>query len=432
MFRNKIFVLALLALAVTYPAATKADDSLLDSVTSAASSAWNNITTSTNSALQSVTGNSAEDSAQTAITAAANYSPDQCYFCTPLRKFVATGNAFAKKMFSATMLHAKNLLVIVTQLWLLFFVGKMIVTPRENAGAWWEFLQTAGLIILVSTFLSTADYFFYWIYDLFQKSACQFGMFLISTGGGVSTTATGQDIGGDVAAAYSGLWYNVEKAIMPLLIFVGTRCSGVAHWALVFVYGPLLAPYIFVMGIFAAFLVQAHFYFVVLSGLFPLLLVGVVFKKTRGYAVGAVRLCLSGALTIVTASIALSFTASIITDGISGYLKVSASKGALGEAPMADGGYWTIFLIGFVSIMMHLLAPRIAANISGATDSAATAAGVVAAGQFLGSKAIKGGWGGAKLGGKGLGAAGGWAMDKSGAGEALRNRFSRASSVGDE
>jgi len=354
-----------------------------------------------------------------------------CILCSTIRTFINTGTTFANAIYAGVMPHAKNLLIIVAQLWLLTFVAKLIVVPREHGGAWWEFLKHAGIFVITSLFLTNSGYFFYWIFNLFQNTACSFGTFLIGLGGTTAPNLAGDTagVGGTIGDSYASLWQYVEGAINPLIAFIGNRIDQenmVTKIGVVAEYAPLLIPFIFVMGVFAAFLIQAHFYFVVLAGLFPLLAVGMAFDKTRGYVVGAIRLCLSGALTIVTASIALAFTANIIKSGVTAFTSSAASGNTI---MMGNSSYWQLFLTGFISIMMHLLAPRIAANISGATDSAATAAGVVAAGQLLGAKTLGLSYKGAKAG-----ATGGASLLGDGAkaaGAKLADRFSRASPGGE-
>lgn len=55
---------------------------------------------------------------------------------------------------------------------------------------------------------------------------------------------------------------------------------------------------------------------------------------------------------------------------------------------MGSSAYWAAFLLGFISVLLHLAAPRLASNISGANDSATSAMIVTAAGQFAAAKGI--------------------------------------------
>jgi len=131
------------------------------------------------------------------------------------------------------------------------------------------------------------------------------------------------------------------------------------------------------------------------------------FKPSSGFAVAGFRIVLGGVLTVVFAAVAMGFTLSVM-------------RYFLDKIPMVEGGftadishwvmgpdYWGMFLLGFVSVLFHLKAATLAANISGASDGPGAAAAVVGAGMTA-MAALKGAtiWG-AKRGASSAGAAAG-------------------------
>src|SRR5262249_24666125 len=104
------------------------------------------------------------------------------------------------------------------------------------------------------------------------------------------------------------------------------------------------------------------------------------FAPTRSFTVSAVRVLLGGALTVVFASVAMGFTVAILRyytePGI-------IPRNADGTFAMGAGAfvfspqYLALFILGFISILFHLKAATLAANISGALDTPGAAAAVV-------------------------------------------------------
>ncbi|MFC1672529.1 hypothetical protein ACFL12_00095 [Pseudomonadota bacterium] len=218
----------------------------------------------------------------------------------------------------------------------------------------------------------------------------------------------------------------------------------------------MMIPYLFVIGIFLAFLVEAMFKFAAISMISPLMLPALIFEWSRAYPKAALRICFGAFLTIVFAAMAMSLTVRVVDVQIAQIIEIRdkvSSAGAQGmEAakqvcPSADyygdlsgienlpmnrltvkqrqmvrdqarcqkawakvslvndaGGlalneeYFKIVIIGFLSILLHIQSKTLASNISGAQDGAGPAAAVVAATKVaLAAPAAAGLWAGKKL-----------------------------------
>ncbi len=193
-----------------------------------------------------------------------------------------------------------------------------------------------------------------------------------------------------VTPAFMALWSQIEVTIFPVTCLALDRMFGSSNAILYgeFFAGLFLAmPYVFVMGVFAAFLVQTLFYYVAMLCIMPLIFIALLMPQTRGLLMAMVKLLLTGALTILMASIAMALTSHIISLYATAMVEELLQQSSFSLAWNLSS-FWSLVFVGFMSVILHLLAPRIAANIGGATDSAASAAGVVAAGQLAATKLL--------------------------------------------
>lgn len=371
------------------------------------------------------------------------YHPNaSCEFGPYLANTVAQGmtySALIYKSLSGQVTGATNtssLLNIFMLIWANFFAMKLMLFPRQAGEAWTKALFQIVLYIVVSFFLHSNTAIFQWVFNPLQSTAANTAAYIINTGqtgnanGGQtdsnagaiplivlpSNIATACDAAAQsaistqsvtdsgqqgVITSYLKLWSNVENTVFPLLVVGFNRSKwniiGPSDIVTFIEWAIILLPFLFVMGVFAAYLMQAFFYFLAVAGLSPLLLALTIFEKTRPFMIAGLRLCLSGSLTIITAGVALGFSSMLINQAVSKLNSVSAIQN-----PLTDWTTLSLFLSGCISILLHMLAPRVAANISGAQDSAATAAGVTAAGQFLVAKGLMMGKGGVGTAASGL------------------------------
>jgi hypothetical protein len=301
-----------------------------------------------------------------------------------------------------------------------------------------------------------------WIYDWVFMSLQQAGILAaeqaIQMGASAASSVVGSGPvmptsftmlgGGQIGqGTFTHLWAQVELVALPIIKITAKTMDS--WWSVLsFQWLPYLilaVPYVFVLGIFGAFMVQTMFYFIAMSAAAPLFLTLFLFEKTRTYMFAALKFLVGGSLTILFAGVAMGFTGFILFSYLGQLAKDTSAGGTMfgwlfwkgvsavtlgglgswsgstdASFAMSSAAYWMIFLLGFISALLHLAAPRIASNISGSQDTATSAAFVTAAGQFLGAKAI--GWmykGGRGLVGTGAGLAGAGASG-------LMNRFRRS------
>lgn len=191
----------------------------------------------------------------------------------------------------------------------------------------------------------------------------------------------------------------------------------------------LMLPYLFVLGLFIAFMLEAMFKFLAVGLIGPVLLFFTPFKPLRGFPIAGGRVLFGACLTLMLAAGAMGFTMKTVdkyADQLSRSIDVSLNAGnrAQQEAEAAhkkwlekcvfeviptdeckaladdwqakrekDTGrdsfaiftrpYFMMFIIGFASILLHIQAKGLASNISGASDGAGPAAAVVAGGKAL-------------------------------------------------
>jgi hypothetical protein len=184
--------------------------------------------------------------------------------------------------------------------------------------------------------------------------------------------------------------------------------AGVTTFWYLFAGAILAAPFLFVWGIFLAFVVEGIFKLLAVTAVSPLLIAAAAFRPSRGFAISGLRIVLGGALTVVFAAVAMGFTLHVMDYFIGEMPVVPGSGFKLESANWVGGrGYWAMIVLGFVSVLFHLKAATLAANISGASDGPGAAATVVAGG-LAAVAAAKGAalWSAGKagrFGGRGLG-----------------------------
>jgi hypothetical protein len=182
----------------------------------------------------------------------------------------------------------------------------------------------------------------------------------------------------------------VEDQIWQVLKVAGQMIAeaGVTSFGLA-IYGAVLAlPFLFVWGIFLAFIVEGIFKLLAITAVSPLLIAAAAFRPSRGFAVSGFRVVLGGILTVVFAAVAMGFTMHVMRD-FTGRIPLNQNGFGVDISDWAGGQeYWGLILLGFVSVLFHLKAATLAANISGASDGPGAAAAVVT-GAFVSVAAVK-------------------------------------------
>jgi hypothetical protein len=248
------------------------------------------------------------------------------------------------------------------------------------------------IITLCSVALDGGDLYWEWIYQPAYDAMNQLATALIVK------SSTGLDV-----RTLSGMLGSVEERILRMLLICKTiwEEGGFTALGLIVAAAILALPYLFVWGIFMAFVLEGTFKLLAITAVAPLLVICAAFQPTRGFAISGARIVLGGVMTVIFAAVAMGFTLSVLDTciekmpmGPDGF-KVDISQWVLSK------DYWGAFILGFVSVLFHLKAATLAANIAGANDGPGAAAAVVAGGMSA-LAAVKGAGMGAFVRGKDL------------------------------
>lgn len=392
---------------------------------------------------------------------------------------------FAVTAYTVLAAAAAGLARVVATGSLLLITAMAMVSPR-SAGEYWQKLASFAFGAMIIGVLFTAPgaaALFYYGFMALQQLAIAAGVVVITVAGHLGATDVVAPTlygGGAIPQdSYMYLWVHVEQVGFRLIRLFAD--SWAESWlaalsinALSWLF--LAVPYVFVVSVFAAYLVQSIFYFVAVAAATPLLLVFALHPAGRGMLKSAFKFLLGAVLTIVFASVAMGFTGAIMNQHI-GELEAIVRHGSSSEAintmieaeqericaewegqvdsdglamscsgsllalemrnraaalaqkrvtedpanamlvrsASMDSGtklvqtrvFWMTFILGFVSVLLHLAAPRLASNITGSQDTATNAAVTVAAGQFMAAKLMN-------VAGMGGAAGAGWAGGKAG------------------
>jgi len=224
---------------------------------------------------------------------------------------------------------------------------------------------------LCTAALNSVDLYWEWLYQPTYDAMNQVATTL------VVKSSTGIDV-----RDLSGMLGVVETQIVRVLAITRVIWSdaGLTGIGLIFAALVLAIPFVFVWGIFLAFVLEGVFKLLAITAIAPLLIAAAAFQSTRGFAISGARIVLGGVLTVVFAAVAMGFTLTVLDQFLS---KIPFGQDGI-SASMKDWvlspDYWGTFLLGFISILFHLKAATLAANISGASDGPGAAAAVVAGG----------------------------------------------------
>jgi hypothetical protein len=227
------------------------------------------------------------------------------------------------------------------------------------------------LITVCDIALNGVDLYWDWLYQPAYDAMNQIATAL------VVKSSTGIDV-----RSLAGMLGEVEQRILQMLVIAAKiwQDGGLLSIGLVFAGAILSLPYLFVWGIFMAFVLEGVFKLMAVTAVAPLLIVCAAFNGTRGFAISGARIVLGGVLTVIFAAVAMGFTLHVLDlfmsklpVGPTGF-HISVSQWVLSKE------YWAALILGFISILFHLKAATLASNISGASDGPGAAAAVVAGG----------------------------------------------------
>lgn len=215
----------------------------------------------------------------------------------------------------------------------------MFTKPAEAPAMFKKFVISMVVMSVVLLMLNTAKDQppFAWIFlHEIENSALKLGVLIIQSTAGTPIPLT------EANGLYAALTDLIEKQMWGILriaaeILRGGTAIGITDALSRLVTSvALMLPYIFVVGIFIAFLVEAMFKFISISMLSPLLMPCLIFGWSRAYVTASLRIILGAFLTIVFASMAMGLTVKVVHTKMASIDAVRAQSGpAIEEAKAA-------------------------------------------------------------------------------------------------
>lgn len=297
--------------------------------------------------------------------------PLGCLSCTLFERFDALAQSYARSAFEVlapSTAMTFNAFVGVWAAYVLVFKG----IARGDVDLR-DFLQKCAVFGVCGLALGSVDYYWEWLYLPAYEFMVRSSAALVS---GPSTNIN--------VANLPEMLQIVEREILRVLGLVRVLIEDGGVTNIVPIIGGLVLaiPFVFVWGIFLAFVLEGIFKLLAITSIAPLLIGAAGFNVTRGFAVTGLRVVIGGILTVVFAAVAMGFTVSIMgqTLGDAVPLGPDGIKAQGVGTFMFSPAYWMLLILGFISVLFHLKAATLASNISGASDGPGAAASVVGAG----------------------------------------------------
>ncbi len=142
--------------------------------------------------------------------------------------------------------------------------------------------------------------------------------------------------------------------------------------------------FVFVWFLFLAIIIEALFGFMVIFAISPALIVFYFFESTKSISIAGMKSLSHAIFTFFVVGMAMGFTLLAI-----GKLQNFAMKDAIDPDWLFSKSYYNVVVLSLISILFHLKAPKVAANLA-QIDGGAGAAGVVAG---IGTAAVMAGKG---------------------------------------
>ena len=289
-----------------------------------------------------------------------------CYSCKIFEPLQHLSYGYGRQVFSVIAPGAFMLFTAFIGVW---FIWMLIERGCFKGELTFEnFAKPLLTFSVVALFLRQHELYWQWFYNPVLETTSSLAQAII----GVGTFER-------MPPTIVGMLTTMDTQLMKIFNIVSLVITDASFYQIGLVIGALIlvAPFVFVWGIFLAYVLEGIFKMLAITAISPLLIVSGAFSATRGFMSMGIRVVLDGCLTVIFAAVAMGFTLSVANrtisqitdDGLS--LKISASEFIF------SGEYWMLFILGFISVLFHLKAATIASNISGAQDGPGAAAMVV-------------------------------------------------------
>lgn len=362
----------------------------------------------------------------------------KCLLCEPVTvRLEASLRTFRDLAFKGLAAPAYGLARIGVVIFTFIWAWKLLGNPDEARNAIPRFVQQFLWSCLAFGLLSSPDWVVVTLLGGFEKAFLNTAAYMLQLAQAHFASGLGLDLATDYdnsAYVYSKLWAQVEATVVPLIGVFFARLESVLDIGKAILAIILAVPFVFVAGIFIAFLAQTLFYVAAICAVSPLLIAGMMFGPIRSMLFASLRFAMGGGLTLIVAAIAMGVTGTLTVDLITtagnealavqqaeqrrndefveglpipsatemisdffayavrsfeadadpedvtsnSFLSSEAAAAMLNPRRIS---FYLALGAGAVSVILHLAAPRIASNIMGVTDSATSAGIVVAATQ---------------------------------------------------
>jgi hypothetical protein len=210
-----------------------------------------------------------------------NEPVDRCLTCTVFGTIDALAQGYARAGFEALAPATAIAFNSFVGLWVAYvLVFKGIARGDLEVR---EFLQKVAVFVVCGTALTNVDLFWEWVYLPAYQSMSGITVALVSG----SKTVEGVS---DLTSMLAVVEAEVMRALRLSKVVYddgGIRNLGAIFWGIL-----LALPFLFVWGIFLAFTLEGAFKLLAITAVSPLLIAGVGFAPTRGFAVTGLRVIL--------------------------------------------------------------------------------------------------------------------------------------------
>ena len=290
--------------------------------------------------------------------------------CNIYQQLDTLSEAYARQAFNILAPSTRIVFGAFIALWLVWQLGVNLAMKGEFDRT--AFLKSLIGFLLIQTFLESSGYYWDYFYAPIKDSTLKLAQAVIQSSGKVSS----QDI--------RGLLEIVEKELDQIFNIQRLVNKESSYFALgsLFAGFMIVLPFVFVWGLFLAYMLEGIFKLLAITALAPLFIAAAGFSSTRSFSTSAARVVLGGSLTVVFAGVSMGFTLSVLKHYIA-LIPITETGSQDVGVWLYSSDYWALFLIGFISILFHLKAATLASAISGSQDGPGAAAAVVGAGMFM-------------------------------------------------
>ncbi len=360
-----------------------------------------------------------------ALTASGAAEAATCYACGLFQTLQSSGEDFTTKVYTKLAPLCVPTARLLGAISIFIFLAQLFLSPSKGPELVKEFLKQFAWLIVVAALLTPtgSTWLFSTIRDPLQGAGIGVAQVIMTTvgespdaasfSGFAIGTTSGAGASGTVSeGSYAWLWSAVEQSIYPVIGIVlrspdvmtiacpgSTQTADGSFWGTIkdaaasvantfgamvaFIYSFLLAaPFVLVGIVFATFIIQVLFGFLAISAVSPILVLFLAAPFTRGMVGAAIKILLTQALTLVFAGVALGFTRLLMANAMT---DIKLSLCATSDISFTSS-YLTLAMLGVISVILHLQAPKFASNIGGAAESAATAGMAMAGASMAGGK----------------------------------------------